>query len=433
MSNLKPDTTVFELDRKQPEFSEEVWQYLNRRVSDWRITEGRAKAKEIAPLLARIEKDYGVERGTIMGLWGIESAYGDPLVQQNHMRPIIPALAALAWGDARRRSYWEQELLNALIIIDRGWGRPEEMRGSWAGAMGHTQWMPEVWLNMGVDYDRDGRVSPFGKPDDALAGTAQYLLKRGKYRAGEHWGYEVRADGVHGNKSRSYEAWQKAGVVRADGKPFPRPAATAKLWIPVQGGPAFLLGPNFYAVRSYNPSMNYALSIVHLGDRIMGGGPFVQPFPGGERTPTLAEIQEIQKRLTALGFDTGGTDGRVGNDTMRAVRNFQLKVGMTPADGYAGVDAARPVASGPVIRFYAGGLPTGTQGSTRDDCKRQGGAGRQSVRSQSPPFDPRTRSAGQSHAREHAGLGQRRRRRNAARTGDSLHRAQSWRELPRLP
>ncbi len=337
MSNLKPDTAVFELDRKQPEFSEQVWQYLNRRVSDWRITEGRAKAKEIAPLLARIEKDYGVERGTIMGLWGIESAYGDPLVQQNHMRPIFPALAALAWGDARRRSYWEKELLNALAIVDRGWSTPEEMRGSWAGAMGHTQWMPEVWLNMGVDYDHDGRVSPFGKPDDALAGTAQYLLKRGKYRAGEHWGYEVRAGGAHGNGSRSYAAWQKAGVVRADGKPFPRPSATAKLWAPVQGGPAFLLGPNFYAVRSYNPSMNYALSIVHLGDRIVGGGPFIQSFPDGERTPTLAEVQEIQKRLTAFGFDTGGTDGRVGNDTMRAVRNFQLKVGMTPADGYAGV------------------------------------------------------------------------------------------------
>jgi lytic murein transglycosylase len=253
------------------------------------------------------------------------------------MRPVIPALAALAWGEPRRRAYWEQELLNALVIIDRGWGTPEEMRGSWAGAMGHTQWMPEVWLNMGLDYDGDGRVTPFGKPDDALAGTAQYLVKRGNYRPGEHWGYEVRGVSAREGASRSYEAWQKAGVTRADGKPFPQPTASAKLWAPTPGGPVFLLGPNFYAVRSYNPSMNYTLSIVHLGDRIMGGGPFVQPFPGGERTPTLAEVQEIQQRLTALGFDTGGTDGRVGNDTMQAVRNFQQKVGMTPADGYAGV------------------------------------------------------------------------------------------------
>ena len=283
MSNIKPDTAVFELNRSQPEFKEQVWQYLNRRVSDWRITTGKEKAQEYAPLFARIEKDYGVDRSVMLGLWGIESAFGDPDVQKNHMRPVIPALAALAWGEPRRRAYWEQELLNALVIIDRGWSTPEEMRGSWAGAMGHTQWMPEVWLNVGLDYDRDGRVSPFGKPEDALAGTAQYLVKRGKYRAGEHWGYEVRgvAGATREGSSRSYDAWQKAGVSRADGQPFPHPNASAKLWAPVSGGPTFLLGPNFYAVRSYNPSMNYTLSIVHLGDRIMGGGSVRPALPRG--------------------------------------------------------------------------------------------------------------------------------------------------------
>ena len=109
------------------------------------------------------------------------------------MRPIFPSLAALAWNEPRRRAYWETELINALRIVDEGWGTPDEMRGSWAGAMGHTQWMPEVWLNVGIDYDRDGRVSPFGKPDDALGSSARYLVNRGKYRRGEHWGYEVRA------------------------------------------------------------------------------------------------------------------------------------------------------------------------------------------------------------------------------------------------
>jgi lytic murein transglycosylase len=349
MDNIRPDTSVFELIRSQPEFNEQLWQYLNRRVSDWRIITGREKAQEYAPLLARIEKDYGVDRSVMLGLWGIESAYGDPDVQKNHMRPVFPALAALAWGEPRRRAYWEQELLNALVIVDRGWSTPEEMRGSWAGAMGHTQWMPEVWLNVGLDYDGDGRVTPFGKPDDGLAGTARYLVERGKYRAGEHWGYEVR--GVAGtdkaSASRSYETWQRSGATRADGKPFPHPQATARLWRPVPGGPAFLLGQNFYAVRSYNPSMNYTLSIVHLGDRIMGAGPFVQSFPGGERTPTLAEVQEIQRRLSALGFDTGGADGRVGNDTMAAVRAYQRKVGMEPADGYAGVKLLARLRQGP--------------------------------------------------------------------------------------
>jgi hypothetical protein len=212
------------------------------------------------------------------------------------------------------------------------------MNGSWAGAMGHTQWMPEVWLNVGFDYDGDGRVTPFGKPDDALGSTARYFVNRGHYRRGEHWGHEVRLPaGIRGAASKSYAAWERAGVARADGQAFPHPNATAKLWVPAKGGPAFLLGPNFYAVRSYNPSMNYTLSIVHLGDRVMGGGPFVQKFPGSERAPTLAEVQEIQRRLTALGYDTGGTDGRVGNDTMSAVQNFQKKIGMHPTDGYAGV------------------------------------------------------------------------------------------------
>ena len=131
----------------------------------------------------------------MLGLWGMESSFGDVIVNPKYMRPVIPALAALAWGEPRRRSYWEAELLNALVIVDRGWAQAPDMIGSWAGAMGHTQWMPEVWLNMGVDYDRDGRVTPFGKPDDSLAGTARYMLERGKYRRGEAWGCEVKLAG----------------------------------------------------------------------------------------------------------------------------------------------------------------------------------------------------------------------------------------------
>src|SRR5581483_796926 len=336
MAHVEPDMSVFNEIGNQPEFKEEVWQYINRRVSDWRIIHGKEALKKNAALFARIEKDFGVERGTLLALWGVESAYGDPLVQKNHMTPVFPSLAALAWNEPRRKAYWEAELINALRIVDKGWSTPEEMRGSWAGAMGHTQWMPEVWLNVGIDYDGDGKISPFGKPDDALGSTARYLVNRGKYHRGEHWGYEVHANGASGS-NRSYEAWSAAGVTRADGEAFPQPKATAQLWVPMPGGPAFLIGPNFYAVKSYNPSMNYALSICHLGDRILGAGPFVQPFPGSERALTLAEVKEVQTRLTQMGFDTGGTDGRVGNDTMAAVKNFQIKAGLTPADGYAGL------------------------------------------------------------------------------------------------
>jgi membrane-bound lytic murein transglycosylase B len=340
MGGVKPDTSVYAHDRAQPEFKEELWQYLNRRVSDWRITTGQERAKEYDRLLGRIEKDYGVDRYVMLGLWGMESAFGDVVLNPKHMRPVIPSLAALAWGEPRRRTYWEKELLNALVIIERGWAKPEAMVGSWAGAMGHTQWMPEVWLNMGVDYNGDGRISPFGSPDDALAGTARYLLKRGNYRPGEGWGCEVRLpEGMSPSAGgmRPIAAWHKAGVKRADGEAFPRVGEQARLWQPIARGPVFLITRNFTAVKSYNPANAYTLAIVHLGDRIKGAGPFTRQFPGGERPLTLSEVQEVQKRLTKLGFDTGGTDGRVGRDTQVAVRAFQRKAGLEPADGYAGL------------------------------------------------------------------------------------------------
>jgi membrane-bound lytic murein transglycosylase B len=340
MNTLEPDLSVFEQFRAQPEFTEATWQYINRRCSDWRVITGKERAKENADLLARIEKAYGVDRYIMLGLWGMESSYGDVITNPKYMRPVIPALAALAWHEPRRRLYWETELLNALTIVDRGWAQAPDMIGSWAGAMGHTQWMPEVWLHMGVDFDRDGRISPFGRPDDALAGTARYLVERGGYRRGEAWGFEVKAanERLADNRSfRTYEQWQTLGVRRADGKPFARPGDRAKLWRPERGGPAFLIGQNFRSVYSYNPSVSYALALCHLGDLIAGEPGFHQQFPGGERVPTLDEVKEIQRRLNEQGFKTDGIDGRTGNDTAKAVLAFEKKVGMIPADGYAGL------------------------------------------------------------------------------------------------
>jgi lytic murein transglycosylase len=341
MSHLVPDTSVLALLRNQDEFQEQLWQYLNRRASDWRVITGKERATAYASLLSRLERDYGVDRHILLSLWGIESSYGDVIDNPKYMRPVIPALAALAFGEPRRRKYWEAELLNALTIVDRGWSDPQHMIGSWAGAMGHTQWMPEVWLHVGVDYNKDGRISPYGPPDDALAGTARYLVERGRYRRGEHWGCEVRLpasmSSAHHKGSRSYAAWRNLGVVRADGAPFAQPQDRAQLRKPVRGGPAFLVGQNFSAVMSYNPAFSYALAVIYLADRISGAGPLVQSFPGGERTPTLAEVQEIQRRLTALGYNSGGTDGRVGRETMRAAKAFQHKIGMAPADGYPGL------------------------------------------------------------------------------------------------
>jgi membrane-bound lytic murein transglycosylase B len=337
MNGLRPDMSALDAIRHQPEFNQALWQYLNRACSEWKVAAGKEKAKQYAPLFARIEHDFGVERAFMLGVWGIESAFSDPVVERNHMRPVIPSLAALAWAEPRRRAYWEQELINALTIVQRGWSTPEQMVGSWAGAMGATQWMPEVWLHVGIDYNGDGRVSPFGPPDDALGSTARYFVERGGYRRGEHWGYEVHMPGALRGGVRTYAAWQALGVTRADGRPFPQPQASARPWVPVPGGPAFLLGPNFFAAKSYNPSMSYALALVHLGDLCVGGGPFVQSFPGSEPAPTLAQIEEIQRRLTALGFDTGSVDGRIGLATTIAVQKFQRKIGIEPADGYPGI------------------------------------------------------------------------------------------------
>ncbi len=342
MGELTPDTSVIAELSAQPEFTELMWQYINRRCSDWRVITGKVRAKEYASLLARVEKDYGVDRYIILGLWGMESSFGDVIANRKYMRPIIPALAALAWEAPRRRPYWETELLNALTIVDRGFAQPSDMIGSWAGAMGHTQWMPEVWLNMGVDFDHDGRISPFGRPDDSFAGTARFLVERGNYRRGEAWGCEVmlaanQARLANNRTVRSYAKWAEIGVRRADGAPFTRPADQVKLWLPVAGGPAFLIGQNFRAVHAYNPSTSYTLALCHLGDLIRGDPPFRQQFPGGERAPTLDEVKEIQRRLNEQGFKTDGIDGRTGSDTIKAILAFQKKVGMDPVDGYAGL------------------------------------------------------------------------------------------------
>jgi lytic murein transglycosylase len=306
-------------------------------VTDWKINTGRMRVAETAPVFERIEAAYGVDRHHLCALWGMESAFGTVLEKQH----VVDSLATLAWGDARRRPYWEQELLNSLVIIDRGWSSHDEMIGSWAGAMGHTQWMPEVWLSMGVDFDGTGKISPFGRPDDALAGTARYLAERGKYRRGETWGYEVRlpqafnAALADARTARSIAQWQALGLTRATGEGFPRLSDQAKLALPAGiNGPAFLFLPNLAAIRSYNPSTKYALSIGLLADRIRGGNDLVQPWPVDERQLSLQEAQELQMRLTQRGFDTGGTDGRIGDKTQAALQAWQASAGLQPADGF---------------------------------------------------------------------------------------------------
>lgn len=343
MGRIKPDTTVYEQQRFQPEFREPLWKYLNRRVSAWRVEFGRKKVRDTAALFDRIEARYGVDRFTLASIWGNESAFGELVTDPRYMRPVMPALAALAYGEPRRRAYWEQELLNALTIVERRWAAPKDMIGSWAGAMGHTQWMPEVWLRIGVDFNGDGRISPFGPPDDALAGTARYLIERGKYRRGEGWGGEIRlppslAASQGEGRTLTMAQWRDIGVTSAAADVLAADAVKARLWVPVRNGPAFLLCQNFYAVKSYNPSSSYALAVTLLADRLRGKPPLSRLFPGGERALTLGEMTELQARLTKLNYDTYHRDGRVGRETLAAVADFQRKQGFQRPDGYPGLE-----------------------------------------------------------------------------------------------
>jgi lytic murein transglycosylase len=343
MRGIVPDPSVLAAEKEQPEFTEELWAYLNRRVSDWRVRTGRAKFNENIALFDRIEKTYGIDPTILAAVWGMESSYGELVDNPKYMKPVLTSLATLAFAEPRRRAYWEQELLNALVILARGWARPNDMIGSWAGAMGHTQWMPEVWLNMGVDFNGDGKISPFGPPDDALAGLAHYLQARGKYQPGLPWGFEVKAEPkfnftlADNRKARSLSEWESLGLKRADAKPFENKNIFVRVTFPAgKKGPGFALTQNFYAVMSYNPSFKYALAVCLLSDRLKGSNGLVTPWPGAERQLSLEEIIELQQRLTALGFDTEGADGRVGSTTIKAIKAYQKSRGLAPIDGQPG-------------------------------------------------------------------------------------------------
>ena len=339
-AGLTPDPEVLELSRRQAEFSETTWQYLARRVNEWRITTGRQRHEQHRALLAAIESRYGVDRFTVLSVWGNETAYGEVFNNPRVMRPVLRSLATLAWGEPRRRGYWESEFANALLIVERGWSTPERMTGSWAGAMGHTQFMPDAWLSVAVDYDGDGRRDLYAVPD-ALASTANFLRTRGRWQTGKPWGFEVRAapsfavERIDERRGRPVREWQRMGISRADGRPFSEEGAEARLRFPAgRNGPGFLMLQNFRAAMAYNPAFNYALAVHHLADRLRGQGPFVTPFAGASRELTLSELAEMQQRLASAGFDTGGTDGRVGDMTRRAVRSFQERNGISPADGW---------------------------------------------------------------------------------------------------
>ena len=332
---VAPDPEVVRLDGRQSEFVKPIWDYLDSAVSPERVGTGRSKAAALAERLAAIEARYGVDAEAVLAIWGMETNYGS---FRGDM-PVVESLATLAF-QGRRRAWAEGELVAALRILQAGDAGPAEMRGSWAGAMGHTQFMPSSFLAHAVDFTGDGRRDVWGSdPTDALASAANYLRAHG-WRRGQPWGVEVRlppgfnfAEADQDNR-RPVAHWRARGVTAADGGTLPDHGEAAILAPAGARGPVFAVYDNFRVIKRYNNATSYAIGVGHLADRIAGAGPFRAPWPRAERALSRSEASELQALLTARGFDTGGTDGVIGPNTIAAIRAYQAAQGMVP-DGFA--------------------------------------------------------------------------------------------------
>jgi len=333
-AGYNPIPQVMELTRKQPEFTQTVQQYIDRRVNAAQTNKGRAMRGEWAQTLAGVQQRYGVQPEIVLAIWGMETNFGGYMGGNN----TIHALATLT-QNGYRADFFRGELVTALRIITDGHIAPNAMVGSWAGAMGHTQFMPSSFMRYAVDYNGDGKKDIWNSVPDALGSTANYLKSFG-WRPGETWGYEVKlpqgfdfATAQQMDKA-PLSQWQRMGISRVSGRDFPRPSDTARLYLPAgASGPAFLLLPNFDVIKRYNNSNSYALAVGHLADRIIGGGDFATPWPAGDYSLSKAQRTEVQALLNRAGYDVGTPDGVVGPKTRAAVMAYQQRAGL-PADGH---------------------------------------------------------------------------------------------------
>jgi membrane-bound lytic murein transglycosylase B len=328
-------------DRHQNEFTKTIWDYLDKAVSDDRITGGVAALEKYNNTLTRIETTYGVDAEIVTAIWGLESAYG--AVRGD--LPTLHALATLAY-DGRRGAFFEGELIAALKIIQAGDATVETLRGSWAGAMGHTQFMPSSWHAFAVDFTADGKRDIWSDdPTDALASTAAYLAGKGWIK-GAPWGVEITLppgfnyDLTTERVKKPVSEWQAMGVRLATGGDLPDHGAASVLLPGGHKGAAFLIFQNFHVIESYNTADAYVIAVGHLADRLKGGGPILSPWPREERALSFDERVALQKRLTAAGFDTGGVDAKMGPKTVAALKAFQKAKGLVP-DGFPTLSVLR--------------------------------------------------------------------------------------------
>lgn len=333
-ASYNPIPQVIELTRKQPEFTQTVEQYIDKRVTAAQAAKGQAMRGEWAQTLAGAEQRYGVQAEIVLAIWGMETNFGGFMGGNN----TIHALATLT-ESGYRADFFRSELVTALRIVSDGHVSPGSMVGSWAGAMGHTQFMPSSFMRYAIDYNGDGRKDIWNSVPDALGSTANYL-KSFDWRPGETWGYEVKLPSSFNFAAAQTMGkaplgqWQAMGLSRANGRAFPRADDVARLYMPAgASGPAFLLLPNFDVIKRYNNSDSYALAVGHLADRILGGGSFVTPWPAGDYALSKAQRGELQALLGRHGFDVGTADGVIGPKTRAGVIAYQQARGL-PADGH---------------------------------------------------------------------------------------------------
>lgn len=326
--------SVIEKDRNQSEFTKTLWDYLDSAASDARIKNGKAALRKHGSTLDAIEARYGVDKEVVAAVWGLESAYGTFRGNID----VISALATLSY-EGRRGAFFEDQLIAALQILQAGDVAPRNMTGSWAGAMGHTQFIPTSYLAYAVDFTGDGRRDIWSDdPTDALASTAAYLARFGWVK-GMPWGVEVKLpsdfDYTQANRKIKHmpSDWARRGVTDINGKPV-ADLGSASILLPAGAdGAAFMIFKNFDVIERYNTADAYVIGVGHLSDRLKGGSPIQANWPRGDRALTFTEREELQDRLTRAGFSTQGVDGRIGPNTINAVRDYQRSRGLVP-DGY---------------------------------------------------------------------------------------------------
>ena len=342
---LAVDYSVLELLDAQPEFTTPIWDYLAALVDDQRLSDGQAMLQANAATLARVSQQYGMDPQTVVAVWGVESDYGKTFGK----RPLLVSLATLSCF-GRRQEFFRGEFFATLKLLQAGDLKPEGLTGSWAGAFGHTQFMPTTYQRIAVDGDGDGRRDLVASIPDALASTANYLKQAG-WRTGEPWGYEVKLPpgfdaALAGRKNkRPLSDWIVRGVTRIDGAPLLAADTRAAVLLPVgPTGPAFLVFRNFDAIYSYNAAESYALAIATLSDRLRGGSALVTPWPTDDPGLGRGERKQLQQLLLARGHAIGEADGMIGTLTRRAIVIEQQRLGLQPQDGRAGkkiLDALR--------------------------------------------------------------------------------------------